>query len=141
MKKHLKAQHRDLLQSQAYTIDSVLTNVLCQQVFKSGPGSHLIRIHNPQPDPDPADPVTPSPLEAEWDHLASLNAGILEAPIIRRAQRDEANPFLLRTGWLRQLEGCDPDDLQRAVEKPSLEDPRESEAIARALWDAMGCVA
>lgn len=141
MKKHLKAQHRDLLQSKAYTIDHVLTNVLCQQVFKSGPGSHLIQIQNPQPDPDAADPVTPSPLEAEWDHLASLDAGTLEAPIIRRAQRDEANPFLVRTGWLKQLEGCDPDDLQRAVEKPSLEDPRESEAIARALWDAMGCVA
>lgn len=142
---HWRDKHQDQIAAGLPTPEEqtkqATAKVRCQKIFRSGLGSHYVQIEEPQDGGTAGSGVHIDSLEAQFDKLASLGATTMESQAIQTAERDEANPWLRRTRWLTYLGALVPSELQQSVQRPDLEDPRTSEAIASAIWDAMESVA
>jgi hypothetical protein len=61
--------------------------------------------------------------------------------LIQDGEKDEANPWLKRTGWVPYLKGLDPEALQASIERPNSNPEKEEEPVAEVIWTAMAEVA
>ena len=56
---------------------------------------------------------------------------------IQDGERDEANPWLERTGWQPYLMGLERPDLLASIEEPSIDPDKNDELVEAAIWRAM----
>ena len=50
--------------------------------------------------------------------------------------RDEASPWLKRTGWTKYLENCDHNDLLPSISEPYVDEGDDDEPIEGVIWRA-----
>jgi hypothetical protein len=113
--------------------------VTCQRIFSQGPGSHYIRVAQPNANEAPEDPVE------DPDRIRQLMQTIEEyqqqdqtahKTIIQAGDLDEATPWLNRTGWVRYLQGTPRQPLIESTRRPegNVEGP---ERTALVIWQAI----
>ncbi|RJE18017.1 hypothetical protein PHISCL_09641 [Aspergillus sclerotialis] len=114
--------------------------VLCQQLFPHGPGSHYIQAAGStgatQPNRRRRDPDAVDQLIEEVRGYQRQDREA-QRTVIQAGDLDEATPWLNRTGWIRYLQGIPRDPLFNSTARPSDEGTEGIEGAAWAIWQAM----
>ena len=110
--------------------------VRCQRLFPQGEGSGYFAIigedeEHPVPDMDRCQRFCEK-VHAHWKKTEE-DANRL----IQDGEKDEANPWLKRTGWVPYLKKLDPDRLLESIEPPNSDPQKDEEPVAEAIWTAM----
>ena len=61
--------------------------------------------------------------------------------MIEKGEKDDVNPWLIRTQWHIYLQGLSHEDLMAAISQPDTEDSTRSQALEEVIWQAMTDVA
>ena len=64
-----------------------------------------------------------------------------DAETIQQGEKDEANPWLERTGWHIYLSGFDIPSLIALIAEPNIDPDADEEPVEAAIWEAIGEVA
>jgi RecQ family ATP-dependent DNA helicase len=118
----------------------------CQRLLVQGTGSQYFEVRRAV-----NSETVPVNRESAWEQLGQEMeqtwAKIEERAqtTIEEGERDEANPWLERTQWLKYLEGIDRPSLLASIDEPIAEpEPRhdqEAEPVEAAIWAAMNKLA
>jgi superfamily II DNA helicase RecQ len=114
--------------------------VHCQRLFGSRHGSQYFEVcHTPDSGPQPV----PTEGEAAWarvgEEMAKTWASVENRVkrTIQDGEKDEAAPWLERTGWLPYLNKLDRPELLASIEEPNIDPEKEEEPVEAAIWNAM----
>jgi hypothetical protein len=113
--------------------------VPCQRLFTQGPGSHYIRVVQPDPQVVPPDPIPDT--DAIRQLLQTVSAYQEEDQkaqdtIIQAGDLDEATPWLNRTGWVQYLQGTPRQPLIESTRCPK-ENVEGPERAILVIWQAI----
>ncbi|RYO26416.1 hypothetical protein AA0113_g12493 [Alternaria arborescens] len=114
--------------------------VYCQRLFGSRHGSQYFEVrHTPDSGPQPV----PTEGEAAWarvgEEMAKTWANVENRArtTIQDGEKDEAAPWLERTGWLPYLNKLDRPELLASIEEPNIDPEKDEEPVEAAIWSAM----
>ncbi|KAL1640735.1 hypothetical protein SLS61_010230 [Didymella pomorum] len=114
--------------------------VHCQRLFGSRHGSQYFEVrHTPDSGPQPV----PIEGEAAWarvgEEMAKTWANVEDRAktTIEDGEKDEAAPWLERTGWLPYLNKLDRPELLASVEEPNIDPEKDEEPVEATIWSAM----
>lgn len=114
--------------------------VHCQRLFGSRHGSQYFEV---RVTPDSGPRPIPTEGEAAWARVREEVAKTWDnvqrkaRTTIQDGERDEANPWLERTGWQPYLMGLERPDLLASIEEPSIDPDKNDELAEAAIWRAM----
>jgi hypothetical protein len=114
--------------------DQSVERVFCQRFFPSQNHSQYFRVGAPEPASQL--PATEESLFSQMCKRARERMELSQATEEDRVQegsKDEANPWLRRTGWLKYLKGFSREQLLSYVAKPE-DTEDESESVEQVIW-------
>lgn len=114
--------------------------VYCQRLFGSRHGSQYFEVRNV---PEAVQQPVPVEGDAAWTRVgiemakAWANVQNLAMTTIQDGEKDEASPWLERTGWVPYLMNLERAELLASIEQPNVDPEKAEELIENAIWVAM----
>ena len=125
--------------------ESGARSVCCQRFFPTHHGSQYFEVRRPgaalqqQATAVAGDRLWNQVRDRAMERWAQMEKASRET--IAEGQRDEANPWLDRTGWAKYLKQLSRSQLLASVREPGLDPDGEREPVEAEIWKAMGEVA
>ena len=114
--------------------------VYCQRLFGSRHGSQYFEVRNV---PKTSQLPVPTEDDAAWAQVGLEMAKVWREvesraiDTIQDGEKDEASPWLDRTGWAQYLKNLERAELLASVEQPNADPDKAEEPVENAIWLAM----